>query len=689
MNSRWEQSIQYLSRHLVWAGVVFSILYWFIESLMHCFLFEKGSFLMHFLQPSMHEIWMRMIVALLLVTFSIYGQAVINQRKRAEKAVTEREKEATLILENNPAAIILIDIETRKIAYANTNAQKMVRAPLHKIIGNACHKFLCPAQKGACPVLDLGQNIDISERPLLRYNGEEIPVLKSVTKVRYQGREHLLEAFFDITRQHKMELAIRQAHQEMDQIFQTASVGMRVIDHEFNILKVNHAFSKLTGIGANAAVGRKCYDVFAGSMCHTPDCPLKTIFGGKGQAEHEVSKKRSDGSPLNCILTATRFENTDGEFAGIVESFKDVTELKKTQMFLESERDKLHRILFHQFESVGIVSADFKIEYQNELLKRKTGGGLGCLCYKVFRNMDEPCDECLMHKALETGKIQRFDFDTNAGKSYQHTYTPFVDTDGQKKAVVSQRDITERKRSQAAANRSEHLAAIGELAAGVAHEINNPINGIVNYAQMMVNKTDQDNDLNKISLQVIKEGARIAGIVKTLLSFARRDRQRVDFVQVGDLIQDSLTITQAQLRKDGIKLSIRLDEKLMPIPVKAQEIQQVFVNIINNSRYALNEKYRDDNRFKRLEISTRLTGNNGYSTLQTCFTDWGTGIKPELLEKITRPFFSTKPKGKGTGLGLSISQKIIEDHGGQLMIESAAGSYTKVTVAFPVSSTNG
>ena len=549
---------------------------------MHSYLFDEGPLLLHVFHPGLHEFWMRMLVAVLLVTFSIYAQVMINQRRKAETLAKERENEATLILENNPAAIILIDAQSHKIVYANTNAQKMVQAPMDRIIGNACHRFLCPAEEGNCPVLDLGQKIDISERPLLTSQGQEIPVLKSVARVRYQGREHLLEAFFDISKQQAMEKAIRQAHAEMDQIFQTASVGMRVIDQDFNILKVNNAFAELSGIDSQKAINHKCYDVFEGDMCHTADCPLKTILDGQELAEYEVNKIRSDGSPLNCILTATRFESAGGETVGIVESFKDVTE---------------------------------------------------------------------------------------------------------------------RNASLAVAIQSEHLAAIGELAAGVAHEINNPINGIINYAQIVVNKTADNATLNKVSRGIIKEGDRIAGIVRTLLAFARRDSGKVERIMIQDIIEDSLTLTRAQLRKDGIHLSIEMDEKLLPIPIKAQEIQQVFVNIINNSRYALNEKFSETDftsesfsietycevqALKKLEIHAGLVQDNGSSRVVTSFTDWGTGIQPELMEQITHPFFSTKPTGKGTGLGLSISRRIIEDHGGKLAIESTFGKFTRVTVELPV-----
>ena len=677
-----EKKLEGIYSHLVWAGVVFVVLYWFIESAVHSYFFDGGPFLRHVIYPDTHEIWMRLIVGSLLITFSLYGQNVINKLRRTEQALIEREKEAQRILESNPAAIILVDREFRRIAYANHNALNLIGSPPEILLGVQCHRYLCRTENGKCPVVDMGQRLDISECELRTAAGLVIPVLKSVATVQYKGRPHLLEAFFDITRQKKMQQALHQAHAELNQIFQTASVGMRLIDRDFNILKINQTFAELSGVDVEEAIGKKCYEVFAGNMCHTVDCSLRKVLDGRQLVDYEVSKIRSDGSVLICNLTVTPFEQSDG-MIGVVESFKDITELKRIQDELKSERDRLHRILFHQFESVGIITDRYLLEYQNELLKKQTSGKDPCHCYEVFRDRTEPCEDCLMQNAFAFEKIQRFEFDTDSGKSFQHTYTPFVDNNGQKKAVVSRRDITEMKASVAAAISSERLVALGELAAGVAHEINNPINGIINYAQIIANKTKDGDQLHEISTRIIGEGDRIAAIVASLLSFARRESDNRSPVSIKDLITESLTLTGVQLKKDGITLFVTVAENLPPVYAMAQEIEQVFLNIISNSRYALNEKYPENERMKRLEVEIGQARVNGKTVVRTSFTDYGTGISSNLIEKAVNPFFSTKPKGKGTGLGLTISHRIVENHGGKLIINSVAGEYTRVMVELP------
>lgn len=247
-------------------------------------------------------------------------------------------------------------------------------------------------------------------------------------------------------------------------------------------------------------------------------------------------------------------------------------------------------------------------------------------------------------------------------------------------------DITEKIAFQMETLRTRHLASLGELATGVAHEINNPINTIINYAQILVNEGKKENKNNEIAARIIKEGDRIAGIVESLLSFARpldkKDRKTVAYVQ--EILSDTLNLIEAQLRKERIKIKLDIPRDLPEISANPQQIQQVFMNIISNARYSLNQKYQEVDENKIIEISGDETtiGNTPY--VRVTFYDHGTGIPANILDKVLDPFFTTKPKGKGTGLGLSISHGIVSDHGGKLTIDSKEGEFTKAVVVLPV-----
>ena len=237
--------------------------------------------------------------------------------------------------------------------------------------------------------------------------------------------------------------------------------------------------------------------------------------------------------------------------------------------------------------------------------------------------------------------------------------------------------------------RAGHLASIGELAAGVAHEINNPINSIINFAQIMVDEVQRgETPAGDIPERIIKEGDRVANIVRSLLSFARENEKEKRPIDVRHILDEVLALTETQITKDGINLTVDFPAGLKKILADFQQIEQVFLNIVNNARYALNQKHPKAHPRKNFVIhgSEELVDERLF--LEVTFIDYGTGIPSSIIDKIYNPFFSTKPSGIGTGLGLAISHGIITDHGGKLSFESSYGDFTKVTILLPLIAEN-
>ncbi len=244
-------------------------------------------------------------------------------------------------------------------------------------------------------------------------------------------------------------------------------------------------------------------------------------------------------------------------------------------------------------------------------------------------------------------------------------------------------DITEQKKAEAESMRSSHLASIGELAAGVAHEINNPINGIINYTQILINRLELENREYDIAKRIINEGDRIAVIIRSLLSFASNTKEEKKPVSIQEIISDSLSLTATFLRKDGIRLKINIPGDLPEIMVQKQQIKQVCLNIMSNSRYALNKKYPFQNENKVIEITAKETTVDNSDYIDIIYYDTGDGIPENIADKIMNPFFTTKPVGIGTGLGLSISHGIIKDHNGRIILNSVEGKFTEAVIRLP------
>jgi PAS domain S-box-containing protein len=270
--------------------------------------------------------------------------------------------------------------------------------------------------------------------------------------------------------------------------------------------------------------------------------------------------------------------------------------------------------------------------------------------------------------------------------------TPIYRNDGQLVGVLGiGRDITERKRAeeekeklQGQLQHTQKLESIGTLAGGVAHEINNPINGIMNYAQLIIDRLEKDHPLSEFAGEIIHETERVATIVRNLLTFAREEEGTYSPAWLKDIVGNTMSLIQAVLKQDQISLEVDIPEDLPEIKCRSQQIQQVIMNLMTNARDALNEKYSGYDENKKIAISSSLFKKNGKRWIRTTVEDHGVGIEPDIKERIFDPFYTTKDRTVGTGLGLSISYSIVKDHHGELRVESEPGQYTKFHMDLPV-----
>lgn len=227
------------------------------------------------------------------------------------------------------------------------------------------------------------------------------------------------------------------------------------------------------------------------------------------------------------------------------------------------------------------------------------------------------------------------------------------------------------------------LVLLGEQMASTAHDINNPVCGIISYAEILKDRFNEHGQDNDIPNRIIKEGDRIAKMVNNLLFFARDEKEEYCPANVRDILFNTFELVERQLVKSDIKLWFHMPNDLPRVKVRSNEIQQVFLSIINNAMAALNQRFLEFSEHKFLEISGKTVDIKNQKYVRTTFHDGGIGIPEEILPKVCDQFFSTKPNGMGTGLGLSISHAIIKSHGGKLRFESVAGEFTKVMVDLP------
>jgi signal transduction histidine kinase len=254
-------------------------------------------------------------------------------------------------------------------------------------------------------------------------------------------------------------------------------------------------------------------------------------------------------------------------------------------------------------------------------------------------------------------------------------------------------DVTERKQMahergiwQAHARHQQRLEAIGTLASGVAHEINNPVQSIMNYAQLIARRSGSA-EMANYAQEILHEAQRVASIVKGLLSFARQEGEPYTDIQVRDVVTSTLALVSALLRKESILLDVDLVEEMPAVRCHPQQIQQVLLNLIGNARDALNERYPGAHDDKRLVLTGRLWRREGAGFVRLTVEDHGVGIAPQVLDKIFDPFWTSKAQGEAAGLGLAVSHGIVVEHGGAISVESEPGRFTRFHVDLPAAAT--
>ena len=267
------------------------------------------------------------------------------------------------------------------------------------------------------------------------------------------------------------------------------------------------------------------------------------------------------------------------------------------------------------------------------------------------------------------------------------SFTPLSTEDGEEVMIMALRDLSVRKQLEADREemqrqlyQSSKMASIGELSAGVAHEINNPLNGIINFAQLLKDEETPRSEFEQQMIDgIIDEGERIAKIVRGLLTFASATTHEVGHIRFAESIKTSIALFGRQFEKDGISVEIELEPDLPLVRADGSRLRQVVVNMISNAHHALKAKPNDSVEPRVFRIRARRSGKDG-KLVRVEFYDNGVGIKRADLNKVFDPFFTTRREIGGTGLGLSVSFGIVRDFGGTITVESEEGKFTRFII---------
>ena len=245
------------------------------------------------------------------------------------------------------------------------------------------------------------------------------------------------------------------------------------------------------------------------------------------------------------------------------------------------------------------------------------------------------------------------------------------------------RDITQRKKLMAEYGRTTQLAALGTVAAGVAHEINNPMNGVINFAQLIYNAPEKIEQTREFAGRIIHESQRITALTKNLLHYSRKSGYEMLLSDVQALVEGVLSLIKINIEQQGVNITTDFAADLPRIAVNPQGLQQIVTNLMSNAFAALQGKQMPSAE-KNIGIKGHIVSRSGTQFFALEVHDNGPGMSAGVMAKAKDAFFSTKPSSEGTGLGLSIVSEIVDRHNGKLEIESREGEYSKFVILLPL-----
>lgn len=331
-------------------------------------------------------------------------------------------------------------------------------------------------------------------------------------------------------------------------------------------------------------------------------------------------------------------------------------------------------------DGIVMVNEDHVVLRINQAAASLLGGAVEAFinrsCRDICPGFDEMVTECRNQAPVSESDSVTTEYLTEDGRVLEVMTDNIFDAGGSiSGSVYILRDVTEARRLRRQLVQSEKMVAVGELVSGVAHEINNPLTGVLGYAQLLAAR-DIDEKAKNDAEGIMREAERATRIVRQLLSFARKHEPERSMTDVNAALMESVELKTYDMRVNNISLETELDESLPETMADKYQLQQVFLNIISNAEQAMLGQHEGG----LLKISSRMADGS----IRLAFADDGPGITEEIRNRVFDPFFTTKDVGKGTGLGLSVCYGVVEEHGGNIWVEPTSGGGATFVIELPV-----
>jgi two-component system NtrC family sensor kinase len=624
----------------------------------------------------------------------------ITERKRMEREIRDATKRFEKIAEMGDDGIIVFDEDSR-IEFANQMASEIMGIPKDQIlrqeffslIGKRDEEFL---EEMVMRGEGMGEKVctEMSlHTPKNQVKETEVCIAPAQSE---DGRIKTYAYIRDITERKKFERALRESEEKYRNLFDRVRHGLYISTKEGHFVDCNQAMWGLLGYQnkeefLKVDIARDLY------MDPKDRETFMALVEKEGFVkDFEVDWKKKNGEKITVLLATTAKRDGKGKIIGYEGLNIDITDRKKMERELKEANDFLMNLIESSVD--GIIVTDMKGDIlifnkgAEDLLGYKSEEVVGRM---NIRSIYQPGVAKEVMEKLRSpdyggvGKLTSFPIfhRRKDGELIEGDLSASLIYDEKGKEIASVgifKDLRERlkmerelREIQQALLQSEKLAAMGRLTSQIAHELNNPIYGIMNTLELLKTEIPPESKRRKILELSLSEIQRLSEMLRNMLSFSKPEEEKRRPVKIDELIEGILLVMEKQMREANIKVKTSFDEGIPEVMASTNQMRQVFLNIFKNAKEAMPKG-------GTLFVRTSKEDNRILIRIQ----DTGTGIPEEIKDKIFEAFFTTKQKVKGVGLGLSVCYGIIKDHAGDIKVESKEGKGTTFAISLPIESRN-
>ncbi|HEY49167.1 MAG TPA: PAS domain S-box protein [Dehalococcoidia bacterium] len=618
----------------------------------------------------------------------------ITERKKAEEALRASEERLRAIVENAQEAIVVLDRDGN-IKFESPTYKGILGFTFRERVGQRGMDFVHPDDlpDAAVAFAELMGNPDTAVHAEVRAKNKE-GEWRTLEVVGQNLLDNpavggIVANFRDITERKDAEEALRESEEHYSALVSNLTDAVFHIKGGV-ITWCNDRVEDIYGHSGEELLGKSVdfffpsKDVLRGYISRVSE-----VMSKKGFYRGTDKFKRKDGSVVDIEYSLSQIPARDP--IELIAVARDVTERRQMEENLRRSEERFRHLIENSSDVIVIIGGDGTIKYESPSIEHVLGykpeelisqDGFSFahpddmptvidIFTRLIQNPDEPVSVVL--------RVRHKDGSWRIAEAAAQNLLDDSSVEG---IVINFRDITERRQAEEERRKLEReaqvasrLATVGQMASGIAHEINNPLASVIGFSQLLL-KRDIPEDIRH-DVEIINNGSqRVSSIVKRLLTFAGQQRLERGFVNINDILTTTLALRAYQLELDNIDVITQLDPDLPWTVADSGQLQQVFLNLVMNAETEMRLAHSGG----KLSIKTERDGD----IIRISFKDDGPGIASENLERIFEPFFSTRDTGEGTGLGLSICHGIVAEHNGQIYAQSELGKGTTFIVELPL-----